>query len=181
MGHFWGMIDSCNAAITEWPLHGIINSFMESLIDWLIDWLWNDHLSQWYSDSQEQYRRSVQTKEPNTQFLRLIKIVFIQTKALISITQLVHTLSKFRSLVHELYPTRSSLEHAIYGTSCLLPSILNLTTCHHSNLRLINWSYLSLLLAFQSPLSSLVGALCRQLWPFLKITHWILQLAIFHT
>ena len=35
--------------------------------------------------------------------------------------QLIHTLSKFHCLIHELYPTNhhSSLEHATYGTSCL--------------------------------------------------------------
>ena len=49
-------------------------------------------------------------------------------------------LSNFHCLLHELYPTNhhSSLEHAIYGTSCLLLAFLNPTTCHLSNLRSIN-------------------------------------------
>ena len=62
--------------------------------------------------------------------------------------QLIHTLSKFHCPARELYPTNhhSSLEHATYGTSCLLLAFLNPTTCHISNLRSINliWS-LSLL------------------------------------
>ena len=39
-----------------------------------------------------------------------------------------------------LYPTNhhSSLEHATYGTSCLLLAFLIPTTCHLSNLRSIN-------------------------------------------
>ena len=63
--------------------------------------------------------------------------------------QLTHTLSNFHCLIHELYPTNhhSSLEHAIYGTSCLLLAFLNLTTCHLSNLRSIN------LISYLSPLS----------------------------
>ena len=49
-------------------------------------------------------------------------------------------LSKFPCLIHELYLTNhhSSKEHAIYGTSCLLLTFLNLTTCHLSNLRSID-------------------------------------------
>ena len=54
--------------------------------------------------------------------------------------QLIHTLSKFHCLIHELYPTNhhSSQEHATYGTSCLLLAFLNLTTCHLSNQMSIN-------------------------------------------
>ena len=54
--------------------------------------------------------------------------------------QLIHTLSKFHRLIHELCPTNhhSSQEHATYGTSCLLLAFLNLTTCHLSNPRSIN-------------------------------------------
>ena len=53
--------------------------------------------------------------------------------------QLIHTLSKFHCLIHEIYPSNhhSSQEHALYGTSRLLP-FLNLTTCHLSNLRSMN-------------------------------------------
>ena len=45
--------------------------------------------------------------------------------------------SKFLCLTHKIYPIdhHSSLEHAIYGTSCLLLAFLDLTTCHLSNLR----------------------------------------------
>ena len=54
--------------------------------------------------------------------------------------QLIHTLSKFHCLIHELCPTShsSSLEHATYGTSCLPLAFLILTTCHPSNPRSIN-------------------------------------------
>ena len=54
--------------------------------------------------------------------------------------QLIHALSKFHCLLHELYLTNhhSSQEHAIYGTSCLLLAFLSPTTCHLSNLRSIN-------------------------------------------
>ena len=54
--------------------------------------------------------------------------------------QLIHTLSKFHLLLHELYPIihHSSLEHAICGTYYLLLAFLNLTTGHLSNLRSIN-------------------------------------------
>ena len=50
---------------------------------------------------------------------------------------LIHTLSKFHCLIHELCPTNqhSSLERAIYGTSCLLLAFLNHKTYHRSNLR----------------------------------------------
>ena len=43
-------------------------------------------------------------------------------------------------IILKLYPTNhhSSLEHAIYGTSCLLLAFLNLTTCNLSNLRSID-------------------------------------------
>ena len=62
--------------------------------------------------------------------------------------QLIHTLSKFHFLLHEIYLTdhHSSHEHAIYGISCLLLPFLNLTTCHLSNLRSMNliWSLSSL-------------------------------------
>ena len=54
--------------------------------------------------------------------------------------QLTHTRSKLPCLIHEqLYPTNhhSSLEHAIYGKSCLLP-FLNPKTYDLSNLRSIN-------------------------------------------
>ena len=56
--------------------------------------------------------------------------------------QLIHTLSKFHCLIHELYPTNhhSPLEHAIYDTSCLLLAFLSPTTCNLSNLRSINLS-----------------------------------------
>ena len=59
--------------------------------------------------------------------------------------QLIHTLSKFHCLIHELYLTNhhSSQEHVTYGTSCLLPAFLSPTTCRLSNLRSIN-SILSL-------------------------------------
>ena len=59
------------------------------------------------------------------------------------------TLSNFHDLIHKCYPTihHSSLEHAIYGTSCLLLAFLNPTTCHLSNLRSIN------LILCPSPLS----------------------------
>ena len=52
--------------------------------------------------------------------------------------QLIHTLSKFHCLIHELYPTihQSSQEHAICGTSCLLAFLVN-TTYLISNLRSI--------------------------------------------
>ena len=78
--------------------------------------------------------------------------------------QLIHTLSKFQSLLHELYLTNhhSSQEHAIYGTSCLLLAFLNLTTCHISNLRSLHFILslsLSLLLAFRFFLSPFVVAL----------------------
>ena len=73
--------------------------------------------------------------------------------------QIIRTVSKFHSLIYQLYPTnhRSSLEYAIYVTSCLLPAFLSPTTCHLSNLRSINliWS-LSLLLAFHFLLPSFV-------------------------
>ena len=51
--------------------------------------------------------------------------------------QLVHALSKFHCLLHELCPTNhiSSLEYAIYGTSRLPLAFLNLTTYHLSNPR----------------------------------------------
>ena len=54
--------------------------------------------------------------------------------------QLIHTLSKFHCLLHELYLTNhhSSQEHAIYGTSCLLLAFPSPTTCHLSNIRSIN-------------------------------------------
>ena len=54
--------------------------------------------------------------------------------------QLIHTLSKFPRLFHELCPTNhhSSPEPGIYRTSCLLLAFLNLTTCHLSNLKSIN-------------------------------------------
>ena len=68
--------------------------------------------------------------------------------------QLIRTLSNFHCLLHEVYPTnhRSSQEHAIYGTSCLLLAFLNLTTCHPSNLRSINliWSPSPLSLSLSS-------------------------------
>ena len=70
-------------------------------------------------------------------------------------------------LIHELYPSHHSfLEHATYGTSCLSLAFLNPTTCHLSNLRLINKSDLSLLLAFRFLLSPSVGALDRPPWHF---------------
>ena len=55
-------------------------------------------------------------------------------------TRLIHTLSQFCYLFHELYPTNhnSSLEHTIYGTSCFLLAFLNPITCLLSNLRSIN-------------------------------------------
>ena len=55
--------------------------------------------------------------------------------------QLIHTLSMFHCLIHELCPTNhhSSLEHATYGTSCVPLAFLNLTTCHLSNPRSINF------------------------------------------
>ena len=52
--------------------------------------------------------------------------------------QLIHTFSnKFRCLSQELYLANyhSSVEHAIYGMSCLLLAFLNPATCHLSNLR----------------------------------------------
>ena len=54
--------------------------------------------------------------------------------------RLIHTLSKFHLLIHELYPTNhhSAQEHAIYGTCCLLLAFPSPTTCHLSNLRSIN-------------------------------------------
>ena len=74
--------------------------------------------------------------------------------------QRIHTLSKFRCLLHELYLTNyhSSEEHAIYVIyvmSCLLLAVRNLTTCHLSNLDL------SFLIFFHSLLSSFVGV-CLQ-------------------
>ena len=58
------------------------------------------------------------------------------------------------NLIHRFYLTNhhSSLEHAIYATSCLLLAFLNLTACHHSNLRSISliWSL--------SPLSHLLSS-----------------------
>ena len=66
---------------------------------------------------------------------------------------------------------RSSQEHAIHGTPCLLLPSLNLITCHIFNLRSIN------LILYPSPpnlpiLSSFVGALHRQPWPFLNIIQY---------
>ena len=69
------------------------------------------------------------------------------------LTPLPHV-AKFHCLIHELLPTNhhSSLEHAIYGTSCPLFAVLNLTTCHLSNLRSINlvWSHSPLSLSLSS-------------------------------
>ena len=56
--------------------------------------------------------------------------------------------------IHELYLTNhhSSLEHAIYRTSCLLLAFLHLTTCHLSNLWYVNliWSLSPLSLSLSS-------------------------------
>ena len=69
------------------------------------------------------------------------------------------------AILHELFLTNhhSSLEHAIYGTSCLLLAFLSPTTCHLSNLRSIN------LILSLSPLSCLLSFffLC---WGFVLAT-----------
>ena len=79
-----------------------------------------------------------------------------------------------RKTTHELYPTNhnSSLEHAIYGTYCLLLAFLNLKKiCHLSNLRSIK------LISSPSPLSLSLSSFflcCGFVWAtmaFPNITH----------
>ena len=67
-----------------------------------------------------------------------------------------------------LHPTNhhSSLEHAIYGTSCLLHAFLHPTTCHLSNLRSVNLVWSPSPLSHSLFPSSIVGALCRPPCPF---------------
>ena len=86
--------------------------------------------------------------------------------------QLTHTLSNFHCLIHEIYLINhhSSLEHAIYGTSCLL-AFLSLTNCHVSNLRSINLIWYLSPLSFSLSSFSPVGALYRPPWPSPGITH----------
>ena len=68
--------------------------------------------------------------------------------------RLIHTLSKFHCLIHEIYLTNhhSSHKHVIYGKSCLLLAFLNSTTYHLLDLRSIKliWSLtpLSLSISF---------------------------------
>ena len=85
--------------------------------------------------------------------------------------QLIHILSNFHYLLHEIYPTNrySSQERAVYGTSCLLLTVLNPITCPLSNLRSINliWSLSRLSLS----LPSIGGVFYRPSWPFFSITH----------
>ena len=83
--------------------------------------------------------------------------------------QLIHTLSKFHCLLHELYPTdhHSSQEHAVYGTHCHLPAFL---PYHLSNLRSINL-ILSPFPLNLPLLSSVVGAFYRPPWPFRNMIH----------
>ena len=72
--------------------------------------------------------------------LRDFSLVYARLEYATPEAQHIPTLSKFHCLIHELYRTNhySSLEYAIYGTSCLLLAFLNLTICHLSNLRSIN-------------------------------------------
>ena len=74
-------------------------------------------------------------------------------------------------ILHELYLTnhKSSLEHAICKTSCLLLAFLSPKTCHLSSLRSLK--LILYLYPLSCSLSSYVGALYRSPWPFLNITH----------
>ena len=94
--------------------------------------------------------------------------------------QLIPNLSKFHCLIHELYHTNhhSSLEHAIYGTSCLLLAVLNPTARHHSTLTSISLILSPLLLAFHFLLSSFFRALYRPPWPFLDIVSFIRRIHV---